>query len=124
MPGESETPTPETDDYSGAWMWQLNQGEPIDPSGYGACSFQDSLLSIQVSGTNITLQEMLNGIAMVTYMGTLTNTSFSVTDTSSGLQSIAGNFDSTTTFSGTYAINTAGLIPECETPRGVHGVKQ
>ena len=113
------------DDYSGLWYWQLQEGEAVDPSGMGLCSFQDSELNIQtnMNAGTITIEELLNGQAQATYSGNLSGTSFQTTD-STGLQTISGNFDGLTSFSGSYTVDTMGFLAECEIPRSVEGMKQ
>ena len=115
----------DTEDYSGLWYWQLQEGETVDPSGMGLCAFQDSELNIQtnINAGTITIEELLNGQAQATYSGTLAGTSFQTTD-STGLQTISGNFDSLTSFSGSYTVDTMGFLTACEIPRSVEGMKQ
>jgi PKD repeat protein len=113
------------EDYSGLWYWQLKEGEPVDPSGLGLCAFQDSQLNIQADSNagTIIIEELLNNQAQATYSGSLFETIFQTTD-STGMQTINGDFTSTTTFTGTYTISTMGLFTECEIARAVEGIKQ
>lgn len=124
-------PESNTVDYSGTWNWALASGEPADPSGIGVCAFQSSELTIVAdpgAGT-IAITEMLNGQAQATYDGTITDTAFSAAYITAGgtplevVQTIAGNFDSATTFTGTYTIFPVAIFSSCETPRAVEGVK-
>ncbi|MDP7038535.1 MAG: PKD domain-containing protein, partial [Myxococcota bacterium] len=113
------------EDYSGLWYWQLKEAEPVDPSGLGLCAFQDSQLNIQADSNagSIIIEELLNNQAQATYSGSLSEATFQTID-STGMQTINGDFTSTTTFTGTYTISTMGLFTECEIPRAVEGIKQ
>jgi len=94
-------------DYTGRWEWHLtNEALRTDTCG----TFQDSQLDITVNGTSLTVSELANGSVVQTYTGNLVGTSFSVTYTSLFSQTITGNFDSPTSFTGDYSIDTGGIL--------------
>jgi hypothetical protein len=113
-------------DYNGRWRWSLNAGEPVDPSGWGACPFSNSQLDVGIAGGGITITEMVGSSAMATYTGNYSDPSFTAThaDSTYGTtETIAGRFTSPTTFTGTYTLYT-GLFADCDTTRGVNGTKE
>ena len=61
------------------------------------------------------------------FLKVLTGADFTASYTSGVIiqvtQTIAGTFDTSTTFTGTYSLFPVTGFPACETPRGVEGVK-
>ncbi len=106
--------------YSGAWRWWLTD-ESVRTDDCG--TFQDSQLTIRVNGSSIEVDEIANGQVVQTYTGTLNGTQWQVSYSGSlGIpQTITANFDTPTTFTGTYFVDTGGLL-NC-VPKPVAGTK-
>ncbi len=105
----------------GEWRWFLTDESVRDLGFLCGGSFQDSELTIVAAVPNISVTEHA-GDTNVPYSGTFDGTHFEATNEQAGIvQSIIGDFTSTTAFSGIYRIATG--LDDCA-DRPVSGVKQ
>ncbi|MDF1563127.1 MAG: PKD domain-containing protein [Deltaproteobacteria bacterium] len=98
--------------YGGMWRWYLTD-ESLRTDTCG--TFQDSELRITLNGNNMSVEELAGGSTVQTYTGMLNATQWQVsyTDSSMGIpitQIITATFDTATTFTGVYSIDTGGLL--------------